>query len=43
MDSVFRELWLATQSVDILRYSLIHLQFLLSLKLNLIIFDKEWF
>ena len=28
MDSVFRALWLATQSVDSLRYSLIHLQFL---------------
>ena len=28
MDSVFRALWLSTQSVDILRYSLIHLQFL---------------
>ena len=28
MDSVFRALWLATQSVNILHYSLIHLQFL---------------
>ena len=28
MDSVFRTLWLATQSVNILHYSLIHLQFL---------------
>ena len=28
MDSVFRALWLATQSVSILHYSLIHLQFL---------------
>ena len=28
VDGVFRALWLATQSVDILRYSLIHLQFL---------------
>ena len=28
MDSVFRALWLATQSVKILHYSLIHLQFL---------------
>ena len=28
MDSVFRALCLATQSVDSLRYSLIHLQFL---------------
>ena len=28
MDSVFRGLWLATQSVNILHYSLIHLQFL---------------
>ena len=27
-DSVFRALWLATQSVNILHYSLIHLQFL---------------
>ena len=28
VDSVFRALWLATQSVNILQYSLIHLQFL---------------
>ena len=28
VDSVFRALWLATQSVNILHYSLIHLQFL---------------
>ena len=28
VDSVFRTLWLATQSVNILHYSLIHLQFL---------------
>ena len=28
MDSVFRALWFATQSVNILHYSLIHLQFL---------------
>ena len=28
MDSVFCALWLATQSVNILHYSLIHLQFL---------------
>ena len=28
VDSVFRVLWLATQSVNILHYSLIHLQFL---------------
>ena len=28
MDSVFRALWLATQSVNIPHYSLIHLQFL---------------
>ena len=28
VDSVFRALWLATQSVTILHYSLIHLQFL---------------
>ena len=28
VDSVFRALWLVTQSVNILRYSLIHLQFL---------------
>ena len=28
VDSVFRALWLATQSVDILHYSLIYLQFL---------------
>ena len=28
MDSVFRALWLAAQSVNILHYSLIHLQFL---------------
>ena len=28
MDSVFRALWLATQPVNILHYSLIHLQFL---------------
>ena len=28
MDTVFRALWLAIQSVNILRYSLIHLQFL---------------
>ena len=30
MDSVFRTLWLGTQSVNILRYSLIHLQFLVA-------------
>ena len=30
VDSVFRALWLATQSVNILHYSLIHLQFLLA-------------
>ena len=28
VDSVFHALWLATQSVNILHYSLIHLQFL---------------
>ena len=28
MDSVFRALWLAAQSVNIQHYSLIHLQFL---------------
>ena len=28
VDSVFPALWLATQSVNILHYSLIHLQFL---------------
>ena len=28
VDRVFRALWLATQSVDILHYSLIYLQFL---------------
>ena len=28
VNSVFRALWLATQSVNILHYSLIHLQFL---------------
>ena len=28
VDSVFRSFWLATQSVDILYYSLIHHQFL---------------
>ena len=28
VDSVFRALWLATQSVNILHYSLIHLQYL---------------
>ena len=28
MDSVFRALWLTTQSVNIMHYSLIHLQFL---------------
>ena len=28
VDSVFRALWLATQSLNILHYSLIHLQFL---------------
>ena len=27
MDTVFRALWFATQSVNILHYSLIHLQF----------------
>ena len=31
VDSVFRALWLATQSVNILHYSLIHLQFLAKL------------
>ena len=30
MDSVFRVLWSATQSVNILHYSLIHLQFLIA-------------
>ena len=30
VDSVFRALWLATQSVNFLHYSLIHLQFLLA-------------
>ena len=33
MDSVFRALWLATQSVNILHYSLIHLQFLRASKM----------
>ena len=28
VDSVFRALWLATQSVNILHYLLIHIQFL---------------
>ena len=28
VDSVFRALWLATQSVNILHYSLIHVHFL---------------
>ena len=28
VDSIFPALWLATQSVNILHYSLIHLQFL---------------
>ena len=35
MDSVFRALWLATQSVNILHYSLIHLQFLRASDANL--------
>ena len=33
MDSVFRALWLATQSGNILHYSLIHLQFLRASKM----------
>ena len=35
VDSVFRALWLATQSVNILHYSLIHLQFLRASDANL--------
>ena len=41
MDSVFRTLWLGTQSVNILRYSLIHLQFLVASDTKLVQLRSE--